>query len=220
MGLPENIDALLVKYDISQETLARVAGVSPSSVTRWRNGAQMRREPLERICRHFGLTEDDLLSSNIGLAAKEHGDVKGVHISSSGHATVPLTTLCAVHAGPFSDPGITERLIDVPASLLEHHPRAQALVVEGDCMSRVAPPGLCVVYDPELQPWNGAIVIVETENYTTLMRRWYRGSGTLMLVADSYSDGYEDIVLREEDGPVTVIGTVVWVQSAREMRES
>jgi hypothetical protein len=52
-----------------------------------------------------------------------------------------------------------------------------------------------------------------------LMRRWYRGSGTLMLVADSYSDGYEDIVLREEDGPVTVIGTVVWVQSADEMRE-
>ncbi len=73
MGLPENIDALLVKFDINQDQLARVAEVNPSSVARWRRGSQMRKTQIERICAYFDLTEDDLLSTENGLAAKEHG---------------------------------------------------------------------------------------------------------------------------------------------------
>ena len=75
MGLPENIDALLVKFEITAEQLARVAEVNPSSVARWRKNSQMRKSSLERICEYFGLTEDDLLSTENGLAAKEHGRV-------------------------------------------------------------------------------------------------------------------------------------------------
>lgn len=45
MGVPENIDALLVKFDINQDCLARIAGVAPSAVTRWRNGVMPREEP-------------------------------------------------------------------------------------------------------------------------------------------------------------------------------
>ena len=73
MGLPENIDALLVKHDMTQDALARIADVSPSSVTRWRHGAQIRNEPLDKICKYFGLERDDLLSDSAGFAAKEHG---------------------------------------------------------------------------------------------------------------------------------------------------
>ena len=81
MGLPENIDALLVKFDITQDALARVAGVNPSSVTRWRRGSKMRQSQIDRICEYFDLTEDDLLSTDAGLAAKEHGTY-GVEYSS------------------------------------------------------------------------------------------------------------------------------------------
>lgn len=85
MGLPENIDALLVKFDINQDQLARVADVNPSSVARWRHGSQMRRTQLERICAYFDLTEDDLLSTDAGLAAKEHGRYHaGVEYMGSG----------------------------------------------------------------------------------------------------------------------------------------
>ena len=45
MGLAENIDTLLVKYDITQESLASIADVSPSSVTRWRHGGSIRKAP-------------------------------------------------------------------------------------------------------------------------------------------------------------------------------
>lgn len=81
MGLPENIDALLVKFDITQEQLARVADVNKSSVTRWRHGNQIRKSTLRKICDYFELTEDDLLSTENGLAAKEHGYAPNVELS-------------------------------------------------------------------------------------------------------------------------------------------
>ena len=49
---------------------------------------------------------------------------------------------------------------------------------------------------------------------TPVMRRWYRGSSTLMLTADSHGE-QEDMVFGPEDGPVRVIGTVVWWQAPR-----
>nr|WP_314785048.1 S24 family peptidase [Olsenella uli] len=216
MGLPENIDALLVKFDINQDALARVAGVSPSSVTRWRQGAQIRKESINRICKYFGLAEDDLLSDSYGLAAKEHGSANFVPVTALGEATIPLMTLGRVHAGPFTDEEETERSVEVPASLLRNHPNARALLVEGDCMDRVVPEGMAVVFDPDKEPTNGSIVIVEADGYRALMRRWYRGGSTLMLVADSHGS-YEDIVLTEDDGPVRVVGTVIWAQSSKEM---
>lgn len=221
MGLPENIDALLVKFDINQDALARVAGVSPSSVTRWRNGAQMRKEPLEKLCDYFNLTEDDLLSDRYGLAAKEHGRSyalpKGaMPIYSSSEVTVPLRTLGHVHAGALTDEEEGEQRVEVPASVCARHPHAFALTVDGRCMDRVIPEGAHVLVDPDREPSNGSIAVVETDAYQAVMRRWYRGSSTLMLTADSHEE-QEDMVFGPDDGPVRVVGTVVWWQSAEEM---
>lgn len=220
MGLPENIDALLVKFDINQDALARVAGVAPSSVTRWRNGAQMRKDSLERICSYFNLSEDDMLSDRYGLAAKEHGQFPipagAIPVYSSGEATVPLLTLGRVHAGALTDEEETAHRVEVPASVCSRHPRAFALVVEGSCMDRVIPEGAHVLVDPDREPANGSIAVVETEAHQAVMRRWYRGSSTLMLSADSFEE-QEDMIFGQDDGPVRVVGTVVWWQAAGEM---
>ncbi len=219
MGLPENIDALLVKYDITQEALARIAGVTPGSVTGWRKGARPRNDAVVKICDYFDITEDDLLSDRYGLAAKEHGralPANALPVYSSGEATVPLLTLGRVHAGDLADEEEVERRVEVPASVLEAHPRAFALVVEGDCMDRVVPEGAHVLVDPGREPSNGSIAVVETEGYRAVMRRWYRGSSTLMLSADSFSD-HEDMIFGHDDGPVRVVGTVVWWQAPGEM---
>lgn len=180
------------------------------AVSQWENGrAVPRMGAVQRIADHFGVSK--------GAVIDEESDALGsFSVRADGDATVPLVTLGSVHAGPFSEEGETERSIDVPASLLRSHPRARALVVEGDCMNRVAPEGMAVVYDPDVEPHNGSIAIVETENYDAVMRRWYRGGDTLMLVADSYGR-HPDIVLTEEDGPIKLVGTVVWVQSSKEM---
>lgn len=147
---------------------------------------------------------------------EEYGMAGGISIYSGNRATVPLITLGRVHAGPFSEEVAIENKVEVPATVLENHPRARALVVEGDCMDRFALPGMAVVFDPDLNPANGSVAVVETDGHEAVMRRWYRGGDTLMLVADSHSE-HPDIVLRWEDGPVRVLGVVVWVQSSKEL---
>lgn len=223
MGLPENIDALLVKHDLTQEALARIAGVTPGSVTGWRKGARPRHDAISNICEYFNISEDDLLSDRYGLAAKEHGRFDSVSLPagaipvySSGEATVPLLTLGRVHAGALADEEEIAHRVEVPASVCAGHPRAFALEVEGDCMNRVIPEGSHVLVDPDRQPANGSIAVVETEDYRAVMRRWYKGSTKLMLSADSFED-YEDMIFGMDDGPVRVIGTVVWFQASDEM---
>ena len=85
-------------------------------------------------------------------------------------------------------------------------------------MNKVIPEGSHVLIDPRKQPSNGSIVVVETEDYQAIIRRWYKGSQTLMLTADSY-EKYEDIVFSEENISVAVklLGVVVWYQAAEEM---
>lgn len=219
MGLPENIDALLVKHDLTQEALARIAGVTPGSVTGWRKGSRPRKEAISRLCEYFNISEDDLISDHYGLAAKEHGRYAmpdGAMPVVPSSATVPLLTLGRVHAGAMTDEEEVAHRVEVPASVCENHPRAFALEVEGDCMDRVIPEGSHVLVDPDREPGNGSIAVVETEAYRAVMRRWYRGSSTLMLTADSHAE-QEDMVFGPEDGPVRVVGTVVWWQAPREM---
>lgn len=219
MGLPENIDALLVKHDLTQEALARIAGVTPGSVTGWRKGSRPRKEAISRLCEYFNISEDDLISDHYGLAAKEHGRYAipdGAMPVVPSSATVPLLTLGRVHAGAMTDEEEVAHRVEVPASVCENHPRAFALEVEGDCMDRVIPEGSHVLVDPDREPGNGSIAVVETEAYRAVMRRWYRGSSTLMLTADSHSE-QEDMVFGPEDGPVRVVGTVVWWQAPAEM---
>lgn len=217
MGIPENIDALLVKFDITQEALARIAGVAPSSVNGWRNGAVPRKNAIERMCQALEITRDDIMSDEFGLAAKEHGRVpSGAMPVAASSATVPLLAIGRVHAGSMTDEEEVSHRVEVPASVLSGHPRAFALEVEGDCMDRVIPEGSHVLVDPDREPGNGSIAVVETDSYQSVMRRWYRGSSTLMLTADSHSE-QEDMVFGPEDGSVRVVGTVVWWQAPREM---
>lgn len=221
MGIPENIDALLVKFDLKPESLARIAGVSTATVSRWRTGQtdNIRKANLDRICEELELSHDDILSSSAGLAAKEHGRYAmpdGAMPVVPSSATVPLLTLGRVHAGAMTDEEEVAHRVEVPASVCENHPRAFALEVEGDCMDRVIPEGSHVLVDPDREPGNGSIAVVETESYSAVMRRWYRGSSTLMLTADSHAE-QEDMVFGPEDGPVRVVGTVVWWQAPAEM---
>lgn len=225
MGLPENLDALLVKHDITQETVARIAGVTPGAVTGWRKGSRPRKDALLRLEKFFGLTEDDLLSDAHGLAAKEHGyydprkaDAHPVRMVVEKGVAVPVVG--RVHAGTFEPEEVAERVVHVTEQAVAGHPEARALIVDGHCMDRVIPEGCCVLYDPEMtEPANGSIVVVETEDYSALMRRWYSTGRTLLLAPDSSDPEIEDIVLRWEDGPIKVLGTVFHYQSPDDWEE-
>ena len=222
MGLPENIDALLVKYDITPSTLAKIAGVSTATVSRWRNGTTtIRTENLAKICRHFNLSDDDIISTVAGIAAKEHGG----YVPPSGTRTPnpdPLPAyaplLGRVHAGDAQEPGVLDEQVPVPYEVHRNHPRGYFLQVEGNCMSRVYPEGCYILIDPDRAPQNGSVAVVSIDGSDYVMRRMYRGATTLVLSPESWDEGYEDIVITSADErTVEFHGTVVWFQPSTEM---
>lgn len=218
MGIPENIDALLVKFDITQEALARIAGVAPSSVNGWRNGAVPRKNAIERMCQALEITRDDIMSDEFGLAAKEHGCVpSGAKLPTEPRpAYAPL--LGRVHAGDACEPDVIDDRIPIPYEVRVAHPHGYFLEVEGDCMSRVYPEGCHIYIDPAQQPRNGSVAVVSIDGADYVMRRLYNTGRTIVLSPDSWSDRYEDIVITAEDErTVEYVGTVVWFQPAEEM---
>lgn len=226
MGIRQNIIKLRELFDITQEQLAEIAGVSRGAVSQWEGGfSEPRMGSIQKIADHFHISksniiEDDGMDYIDPVTKRATGSPLvpqgAMSVYSSAEATVPLLTLGRVHAGALTDEEEVESRVEVPASVCERHPRAFALVVEGNCMNRVIPEGAHVLVDPDREPSNGSIAVVETEAYQAVMRRWYRGTSTLMLTADSY-DEQEDLVFGMDDGPVRLIGTVVWYQSPREM---
>ncbi len=226
MSIARNIRRLREIFDLTQADLAEVAGVTKNAVSQWENGrAEPRMGAIERMAACYGLKKSYLIEDGgmdlIDPVTKKPSESRALPanalpVYSSGEATVPLLTLGRVHAGDLADEETPEVRVEVPASVLAAHPRAFALVVEGDCMDRVVPEGAHVLVDPGREPSNGSIAVVETEAYQAVMRRWYRGSSTLMLSADSFSE-HEDLIFGQDDGPVRVVGTVVWWQAPGEM---
>ena len=53
MGVAEEHRCLAVKYDITQDNLARIAQVTPGAVTGWRKGSTPRKDAVKNICDYF-----------------------------------------------------------------------------------------------------------------------------------------------------------------------
>ena len=220
MGVPENIDALLVKFDINQDGLARIANVAPSAVSRWRKGAMPRMSAIKNICDELGLTEDDILSDVAGLAAKEHNRIMGLPekaITPGEPRKAYLPLLGRVHAGDAQEPQVLDERISLPYEVWERHRDGYFLQVEGQCMSKIYPEGSYILIDPTQRPTNGSIAVVSIDGADYVMRRLYKGSSVLVLSPDSWEEGYEDIVIAGDDHTVEFVGSVVWFQASGEL---
>lgn len=214
MGIPENIDALLLRYDINQEALARIVGVSQAAVSGWRHNKRPSNANVKKICAYFGLEPNDILSDTYGLAAQERGEVikrPGRPIAASEPAFLPMRRLGRVHAGDPDEEYEDDGEVMVPAKVASGHPNGFVLTVVGGCMDNEIPEGYDAVVDPDASPRNGCVAVVEVEPGEALMRRWTLAGRTLVLSADSHTEEHDDIVLSAQDAP-RLIGVVVWAQ--------
>lgn len=211
MSIGDNIKSYRKQAHLTQEELAKLVGVGRTSITQWETGAQT---PLmgnvQKLAGALGVQTSDLVGeAEIGPRKADGHPVKLV---VSRGVLVPVVG--RVHAGTFEPEEVAERVVHVAEEVIEGHPNAKGLIVDGHCMDKVIPEGCCVLYDPDItEPINGAVVIVETEDYSALMRRWYSTGRTLVLSPDSSDPEIEDIVMRWEDGPLKVLGTVFSFQA-------
>ena len=219
MGLAENIDALLVKYDLTGDGLARLIGVTPATVSTWRHGGKIRDANIKALMEHFNLSHDDIVGERSGLAAKEHGTyMPPGSIPVVGVPTAEIPVLGRVHAGIPTDPEEVDYKARIPIDVVERHPKSYGLIVEGDCMDKVYPDGCLIVIDTDRPPKNGSIGAFMLDGYESVLRRVHRGANTLILSPESHNPSHKDIVISESDERVVEpIGTVVWFQASKEL---
>ena len=126
----------------------------------------------------------------------------------------PMRRLGKTHAGGAVEEIEDEGTVEVPAHVAKMHPNGFVLSVEGDCMDRAYPDGCVVLVDPDAEPWNGCAVVAETSPGESVLRRYMRGSSTLLLSPDSHSGDYDDMVFSDDDAQeVRTLGVVVWFQA-------
>ena len=191
MSLAERIRTLRQSAGLTQGQLAEWVGVMPSTVTLWELGTTRPRvSRLGAIATALGVSEGELLAETSGWGY--------------GRCLVPVTPSSLGRASLI---GVT---VEVPAGILRDHPESRAIVAEDDSINRVIPQGMVAVFDPEDSPESGHLAVVEADGIGTVIRRWYCGRDTLLLVADSYGE-YEDMVFPRGTEP-KVLGTVIWAQ--------
>lgn len=206
MGLPENIDALLVKFDLTPAALADSVGVSESTVSRWRNGGKIRGTNLATLCELYNLSEDDVLSTYNGLAAKEHGHV------GRGFVAVPLHGRVAA--------GIPIEMLEVndmseaPARYVDDDPQAFMVRVVGDSMNRWIHDGEYALVSPKYtEPNLHDMFLVTVNGYDATIKHVRKLANGVELIPDSYDPTYRPQVydFNEDDTPaIKILGKVVW----------
>ena len=222
MGIPENIDALLVKYDINQDHLARIADVTPGAVTGWRKGSTPRKDAVRNICDYFNLSEDDILSENYGLAAKEYGDFPGISNArpAVGMAMGLAPRLGKVHAGVLAQPDVCDEatMVSIPQFLVDEDPDCFVVSSEGDCMDKVLSVGSDLVVSRKKQPRDNSIVMASVDGCDYVVRRLRMTANTMILSPESHNPDHEDIIIRRDsEHSLEIPGVITWYQAPREM---
>lgn len=215
MSIRQNIIKLRQQHNITQEELAKIAGVSRGAVSQWEGGfSEPRMGAIQKIADYFNILKSNLIEDD-GMNFSRTDPVKLPVRGST--ATLPLRTLGKVHAGVMDDDTICDdEDVQVPERVVLAYPDAFLLRVEGNCMDRVIPEGSHVVVAPHKEPTNGSIVVIRDDTYEAIMRRYYKGSSALMLSPDSYEEEYQDIIVHDGQ-EITLIGVVVWWQASEMM---
>ena len=222
MGIPENIDALLVKYDINQDHLARIADVTPGAVTGWRKGSTPRKDAVRNICDYFNLSEDDILSESYCLAAKEYGDFPGISNArpAVGMAMGLAPRLGKVHAGVLAQPDVCDEatMVSIPQFLVDEDPDCFVVSSEGDCMDKVLSVGSDLVVSRKKQPRDNSIVMASVDGCDYIVRRLRMTANTMILSPESHNPDHEDIIIRRDsEHSLEIPGVITWYQAPREM---
>lgn len=225
MTIRENIIQLREMFDLTQDELAKIAGVTRGAVSQWEGGfSEPRMGSIQRIADHFQIMKSNIIEDN-GMTLVDPITKKPRRPLPEG-AIIPKKSKAAyapllgrVHAGDPQDPEVVDGpMVELPESIAEAHPRAYFLEVEGDCMDRVYPEGCLILVDPDREPQNGSIAAVSIDGADYVMRRLLRTSNTMVLAPESFNPDHQDIVITASSGnTVELAGTVVWYQPAREM---
>ena len=196
--------------------------MTPGAVTGWRKGSTPRKDAVRNICDYFNLSEDDILSENYGLAAKEYGDFPGISNArpAVGMAMGLAPRLGKVHAGVLAQPDVCDEatMVSIPQFLVDEDPDCFVVSSEGDCMDKVLSVGSDLVVSRKKQPRDNSIVMASVDGCDYIVRRLRMTANTMILSPESHNPDHEDIIIRRDsEHSLEIPGVITWYQAPREL---
>lgn len=204
MDVSSRLRMLRKDAGMTQQDIADKLDVTRVSVGKWEAGiATPRPKNLEDLAALFGTTVSYLLGEDGPERVESH----------AASASVPMRAIGVTCMGD-GDEQEADAVVEVPEGVAERHPGLFVVHGIGSCMDRRFPEDAALGIDPDMEPRTGDAVLVRDEAHGSFVHVYMAGSGgTVMLSADSWQDGYEDVVVGPHDPPVEVLGTVVWWQA-------
>lgn len=210
MGIPENIRRLRELFDLTQDELGAIAGVTGKAVWTWEAGtATPRMTQFQRMADHFKLPKSVLIDDD-GMARVEPAtgalrSDREVRTVFTSDVRAPVYSRLPAKAGEETEVESEWVRPDV----LEDHPRAFYVPIRDASMDRVLEPGSMALVDPEKPPASGDIAAVKMPDGLLVIRRVLLGSTSMTLVSEA-ADHSEPDAHFGFDASVKLVGKVVW----------
>ena len=209
-----NLNALMRKEGVSQSEIARRASIEKQTVSSWMRGVSFpSAKNIQSIVDAFGITTDDLLSLENGLASKEHFANSEIMKPSYSYHVVPM--LGNVAAGEWRE--VYEQHgeeVTIPDEFAESHPRAFGGTPAGSSMDLVFRDDEIAICDPDMEVRDGSVALVGVNGDEATIKRVFFAGNTIVLHAEStMADEYPDIAINTKDPaspPVHLIGEIFW----------
>lgn len=191
---------------LTQKQLAEKLGTSQQSVYYYESGDRdIKASVLIELSRILKCTVSDLLGigcADIVVPEANDGSFKDVPLYGSIAAGTPIDMIKIDETHP------------VPAALVERHPDAFLLVVEGNSMNRILPNGSYALVDPcnEVTSDNKPYAVC-VNGYSATIKRVHKLANGFELIPDSTDPTYKSTIYdygEEGTETITIIGRVIW----------
>lgn len=203
MSIADNIKRLRERYNLTQDELGEIAGVSGGAVSTWERGtAEPRMGAIQRMSDHFGISKSDIVD-DIDY------NVEPVKLSSS--ITIPVYG--RVPAGtPIEAIEDVDEYIDVPAEFAKGGKKLFGLKVKGDSMYPKYLDGDIIVVREESDCESGQDCVVYVNGYDATLKKVIKKLDHIIL--QPLNPEYEPIMYEynDEKHPVIIAGVVVEIR--------
>lgn len=214
MSIGKNIKRLREQHNLSQEELAKIAGVSDKAVSTWENDIKTpRMGAIQKIADHFGILKSDIIEDVKVNPINKNQTIKG--------DSVPIPLLGSIAAGvPLEMIPVLE-MVNVPKEIAEMYPNSFLVKVNGDSMNKIIPSGALALIDPTAEVLNGDIAAVTVNGYDATLKRFYKFQNGITLEPESYNPEISTQFYsskEQEYNPIHIKGKLVWYMAPLNMK--
>lgn len=199
----ENIQKLMDEYNLNNVELAKIAGVSDSSVGKWLlKKATPRMGAIQKISDYFNIPKSYILNED---------KKKVLEMPTREYRYLPTT----ISAGlPINVDGITKaEKIRIPDSLMGKwagHKDILIMRINGDSMNKTMPDGSLIAVKPiPLENLKNDDIVVYSKNYDYSVKRLIKQDDRLVFRPHSTDKCFVDDIVKIDNNDLIVHGKVV-----------